>query len=110
MSPSWENVGRAVAGTLPFNSGIEPRVVNIELYETSPPPGKSGGAVSGAGPCALTVETLHKRTRNSHARKGRNMRMGFPDSTDFPPGMKEITGTEMPAAAMRLEERSDTEL
>src|SRR5215472_14081232 len=48
--PSCEKVGRAVTG-MPATFGI-PRVVKIELYETRPPPGNNGGAVSGAGPCA----------------------------------------------------------
>jgi hypothetical protein len=36
--------------------------------------------------------------------------MGFLDSTIFLQEREQITGTEMPEAAMRLEERSDTKL
>src|SRR5439155_22318882 len=49
-SPSWEKVGRAVAGILPVEAANMPRVEKTELYETKAPPGKSGGAVSGAAP------------------------------------------------------------
>jgi len=39
--------------------GIKARVIKSESMDTSPPPGNSGGAVSGAAPCALAVEAWH---------------------------------------------------
>jgi len=40
--------------------------VKLELYESSAPPGKMGGAVSGAGPCPATV-TPNDSTAAKHA-------------------------------------------
>src|SRR2546429_6381247 len=53
-SPSWEKVGRAVAGILPVEAANMPRVEKTELYETKAPPGKSGGGVFRAAPWATS--------------------------------------------------------
>jgi hypothetical protein len=58
-NPSCEKVGRAAAGMPAAVPGIKPRVAKTELYETSAPPGNSGGAVSGAGPWARAVADQH---------------------------------------------------
>src|SRR3954470_7040418 len=65
-SASWERVGRAVCEIFP--DGATARVVKTELYETSPPPGNNGGAVSGAGPCATALCALKTIATTSHAR------------------------------------------
>ena len=59
-SLSCEKVGRAVAG-IPVGA----RVVKTELYETSPPPGNNGGAVSGAVPCPKAVAAQTDKARVS---------------------------------------------
>src|SRR2546429_2686987 len=51
-SPSWEKVGRAVAGILPVEAANMPRVEKTELYETKAPPGKSGGGGCGWAPAS----------------------------------------------------------
>src|SRR5215469_2808222 len=75
-SPSCANVGRAVEGMLPENSGVRPRVVNVELYETSCPPGNNGGAVSGAGPCPLADGT-QRTVDDNNANRPQRLRKGF---------------------------------
>src|SRR5215472_3511103 len=79
-SPSCTNVGRAVAGTLPIESGMRPLVVKVELYETSSPPGKRGGAVSGAGPCPLADGT-QSTADDSDAKCPQRLRNNFFDFT-----------------------------
>jgi hypothetical protein len=76
-SPSCANVGLAVEGILPDDSGIKPLVVNVELYEMSPPPGNRGGAVSGAAPCPIADGTQSDNTNNSNARRPQEMRSDF---------------------------------
>jgi hypothetical protein len=44
---------------------MTPRVVKMELYERSPPPGNNGGAVSGAVPCPKAVEIQTDKERVS---------------------------------------------
>jgi hypothetical protein len=80
------------------------------IVRNKPSTRKSGGAVSGAGPCALRAEALHTRARNSPMRQGRNMRMGFRDNTEFPREKKTEHMHRNARAVMRLEERSDTKL
>jgi hypothetical protein len=59
---------------LPDDPGIRPRVVKLELYETSSPPGNNGGAVSGAAPCPLADITQSKEANksNAHFRQGQS--------------------------------------
>src|SRR6266566_2676834 len=57
--------------------GMRPRVVKIELQETSPPPGNKGGAVSGAGPCALATEAPSSGRNDRTTRANGPMKYGF---------------------------------
>src|SRR5438067_10808434 len=52
---------------MPADCGIRLRVSKIELYEIRPPPGNNGGAVSGAAPCPLAVETETSAITNNGA-------------------------------------------
>src|SRR2546429_5930270 len=63
-SPSWEKVGRAVAGILPVEAANMPRVEKTELYETKAPPGKSGGAVFRRAPSGPSRPA--RTTRNTN--------------------------------------------
>ena len=84
-SPSCANVGRAVAGTFAGDSDIGPRVVKMELYEMSAPPGNNGGAVSGEAPCPLALETQSNTTSDSDVHFPQPSRNRFPNLTNFPP-------------------------
>jgi len=53
----------------------------MELYDINPPPGNSGGAVSGAGPCPLAVAAQNNKT--SASRKPRLHPMDLPNVTRF---------------------------
>ena len=79
------NVGLAVEGILPDESGIRPLVVNVELYEMSPPPGNRGGAVSGAAPCPIADWTQSDKANNSNAHRPQEMRSDFVNFTRTPP-------------------------
>src|ERR1700746_549235 len=75
--PSCSKGGWAVAGIFADGSVIPPRVVMFELYETSPPPGNNGGAVSGAAPCALATGTKNKTANDSNAHRPQCLRSGL---------------------------------
>ena len=68
---------------LPDDCGIRPRVVNVELYEISPPPGNNGGAVSGAAPCPLADGTQNNEANDSNAHCPQKMRNNFLNFTRF---------------------------
>lgn len=57
-------------GILPDDSGINPRVVKMELYEINPPPGNSGGAVSGAEPWAFAAGAQSDKKNATNAKNG----------------------------------------
>jgi len=58
--------------------------VKAELYETSSPPGKRGGAVSGAGPCPLADGT-QSAANDSNAKYPHGLRNDFFDFKTCPP-------------------------
>jgi hypothetical protein len=51
----------------------------------SPPPGNNGGAVSGAGPCALIVEAQSYTTNDSDAHFLQASQNALRNLTAFPP-------------------------
>ena len=67
----------------PDDSGIKPRVVKMELYETSSPPGNNGGAVSGAAPCPFDAETQSKAAKNAQRPFSAMAAEWTSDSQDF---------------------------
>jgi hypothetical protein len=99
--------------------GIAPRVVNTELYEMSAPPGKRGGAVSGAGPCALVSSAQNSATSNKDIRTNRSADDGFCAGTTFPPvqiaipkhikaSSREPTGGQTRCEVVREQERKES--
>jgi len=59
--------------------------MTFELYEISSPPGNNGGAVSGAGPWHLAVETESRTAKDERAHFPQNMRSGLIKRKGIPP-------------------------
>lgn len=82
---------------LPDDSGIMPRVVKLELYETSSPPGNNGGAVSGAAPCPLSDGTQSKVANDKSVHFPQWLRSGLWNFKTLPPDENVVVHTKASA-------------